>query len=299
MITVRVPATSANLGPGFDCLGLALPLFNRLTLAPAERLAIENVGPEAGGLPTDGSHLAHRAAARLCERVGRELPAWSLKMDVAIPQARGLGSSSAAIVAGLLAANAFWGSPLDTEGLLQLASEMEGHPDNVAPALFGGVTAAFEAGGAFRCLRLAATPPCPLVFAVPDFELSTEQSRKALPAQVPMADAVANVASVTALTTVMLGGPLEWLPHGLTDRLHQPYRLGLIRGAGAVVDSAREAGAWGTVVSGAGPTLLAFCRAGREAEVALAMQAAWRQAGVDCRTHVHATLAAGARVEPE
>lgn len=296
-VTVTVPATSANLGPGFDVLGLALPLYNRLTLEAAPALTIVNAGPEAAGLPTDERHLAHRAAAALCAELGEPVPAWRMTMEVHIPQSRGLGSSSAAIVAGLTAANAWFGSPLDRRGLLKLATRLEGHPDNVAPALYGGVTAAFVQDGEAHCLSLNDQSPAALVVAVPAFKLSTHEARQALPAAYVRADVVANLAAVTVLTTVMLTGKLEWLPYGLKDRIHQPYRLSLIPGADAVEAAAMSAGALGVVISGAGPTLLAFCPPGRQHGVASAMQEAWEDMGTGCRTLTFERLATGASLD--
>jgi homoserine kinase len=293
-IAVHVPATSANLGPGFDVLGLALPFYNRLTLAAAETLTIVNEGPEAAGLPTDETHLAHRAAALLCAELGKPVPAWRMTLDVQIPQSRGLGSSSAAIVAGLMAANAWFDSPLDTHGLLQLATRMEGHPDNVAPALYGGVTAAFTDNGVTHCVPLASRAPASLVAAIPDFHLATAEARKALPAAYSRADVVANLAAVTVLTTVMTTGAIEWLSYGLKDRIHQPYRLSLIPGADAVEAASSQAGALGLAISGAGPTLLAFCPSDARDGVAAAMREAWEEMGIGCRTLTFEALARGA-----
>jgi homoserine kinase len=297
MFTVHVPATSANLGPGFDCLGLAVPFYNRLRVSAAPALTIRHSGPECAGLPGDQSHLVHRAAAMLCEAIGKPVPTWCLELDVQIPQSRGLGSSSAAIVAGLWAANAWFDEPLDRQGLLQLACKIEGHPDNVAPALYGGVTAAFTQDGVSRCLPLAAQAPCALVVGVPSFELATAESRRVLPERYARADTVSNLAAVTVLTTVMVTGKVEWLPYGLRDLIHQPYRLPLIPGAEAVRERAEAAGAYGVVISGAGPSLLAFCPAERRDAVAAAMVEGWAQAGVTSRALAFTELATGAWVE--
>jgi homoserine kinase len=295
-VTVSVPATSANLGPGFDVLGLALPLYNQLTLGEADRLTISHTGPEAAGLPEDERHMAYKAAALLAQELGKPVPAWRMAMDVQIPQSRGLGSSSAAIVAGLVAANHWFGAPLDRQGILKLATRIEGHPDNVAPAIYGGVTAAFSDGDETFCLPLAEQAPCALVTASPDFKLSTAEARRALPAAYSRQDVIANLAAVTILTTVMVKGTLEWLPYGLKDRVHQPYRLSLMPGADAVEAAAIASGALGVVISGAGPTLLAFCPPERAPGVAAAMREAWEEMGIGCRTHEFEALAPGARL---
>lgn len=297
-LTIRVPATSANLGPGFDVLGLALPLYNTLTVEASDTLQIAHTGPEGQGLPTDARHLAHAAAAKLAAEIGRPMPTWRMTMDVQIPQSRGLGSSSAAIVAGLVAANHWFGEPLDLQGLLKLANRIEGHPDNVAPALYGGVTAAFADGEEAYCIPLNDQAPCALVTASPDFKLATAEARRVLPAAYARQDVVANLAAVTVLTTVMVKGTLEWLPYGLKDRIHQPYRLSLIPGADAVEAAAKDSGALGVVISGAGPTLLAFCPPERAHGVASAMAEAWEEMGLGCRTHTFETLASGARLVP-
>jgi homoserine kinase len=296
--TVRVPATSANLGPGFDLLGLAVPFYNRVKVSPAATLDIINAGPESTGLPTDVSHLVQRSAEKLFNRLGAPIPTWRLELDVQIPQSRGMGSSSAAIVMGLVAANHWLGGPLDQSGILALATDIEGHPDNVGPAIYGGVTAAFTDGDKTHCLVLAQKPPCALVMAVPAFELSTAEARKALPPTYSRSDVVANLGHVTILTTVMLTGAVEWLPYGLQDRIHQPYRLPLVPGAEAVGEAARNAGAWGVVISGAGPTLLALAPGPMADEVANAMTVAWSAQGIASRTLVFHELAAGACVEP-
>jgi homoserine kinase len=293
-VKLRVPATSANLGPGFDVLGLALPLENRVVVVPAERTSFVHTGPFGAGLPDDASHLSGVAARRLAAEVGLELPTWRWEIEVAIPPARGLGSSSAAIVAGLVAANEAFRRPLDGLRLLRLASELEGHPDNAAPAIFGGVTAAFAEGSTLWCLPLADRVPATLVAAVPDFRLSTAEARAVLPPTVSRADAIANVAAVTALTTVMLRQDVSWWAAGLGDRLHQPWRLPLVRGAEDVLAEARAAGAWGVVLSGAGPTLMAFAPPARAEAVAAAMDQAWRRHGVSPIVKQFTHLAAGA-----
>lgn len=296
--TVRVPATSANLGPGFDVLGLALPMWNTVAIAAAERTTITHTGPEAAGLPTGRGHLSLHAARTLAAELGRDLPDFAWTIDVVLPPSRGMGSSSAAIVGGLVATNEAFGRPLDREALLQLAARIEGHPDNVAPALYGGVTAAYMEDGRTTCIPITTYVPAALVLAVPDFRLSTNEARAVLPAAIPRADAIANIASVTALTTVMLTGEVSWWPLALRDRLHQPYRLMLIPGAEAVIAAAGEAGAWGTVISGAGPTLMAFAPARCAPDVGKAMAQAWQATGVNATIHVFEHLAEGAGPAP-
>ncbi|MEB3198304.1 MAG: homoserine kinase [Candidatus Sericytochromatia bacterium] len=292
-MNVRVPATSANLGPGFDVLGLALPLYNDLHLSHAEREHVVHTGPWASALSVESDHLSLQAARRVAALVGRALPPMRWDVTVRIPPARGLGSSSAAIVGGLVAANLLFDTPLSTSQLLMLATDMEGHPDNVAPALHGGVTAAFKDGADTWCLPLATAVPGSLVVAIPDFSLSTAEARQVLPVSVDRQAAIANLAAVTALTSVILTGNVSWWGRALKDQLHQPYRLPLIPGGTEVLEAAREAGAWGAVISGAGPTLLAVCPPDRAATIAAAMRDTWRPHG-NVITHTFNQLAAGA-----
>ncbi len=296
MLNVRVPASSANLGAGFDLYGVALPLYNELRVTPGESLSIHAIGPEASGLPADASNLTQRAAMRVCQQLDKPLPTWRLEAVVRIPQARGLGSSSAAIVAGLLAANAWYDMPLTRDDLMQLAVELEGHPDNVAAALYGGVCWAQSHNGRIQVVPVSDHIPGALVLAIPDLRLSTALSRQVLPKLVPHRDAVATVGAVTALTTVLLTGQHALWPQALSDHLHEPYRMPLIPGGLAVKDAALAQGAWGVVISGAGPSLLAVCPEDVASRVAQAMQQAWEKQNVGCHSVVVTELAKGALV---
>jgi len=285
MIRVRVPATSANLGPGFDALGLALRLYNTLELWDADAPVIEVEGEGAAALPRDPSHLAYRAARAVVERAGRAArrpapQAFGLRQRNHIPLTRGLGSSAAAIVGGAVAANARLGGPLDAQALLDLAAELEGHPDNVAPALLGGFVVCATTPSGVRWLRLA-SPSLAAVLAVPDCAVSTVEARRLLPAEVPFADAVFNVSRTALLVGALGAGRTDLLAEATEDRLHQPYRAALVPGLAQVLAAARRAGAWGAVLSGSGPAVLAF---GDAAGIGAAMAEAFRAAGVGCRT---------------
>jgi homoserine kinase len=285
MIRVRVPATSANLGPGFDAVGIALRLHNTLTLEPAAAPEIEIVGEGAGTLPRDPTHLAYRAAAAVVSRAGvsagsRAPKAFRLRQHNRIPLARGLGSSAAAILGGAAAANALLGDPLDSQALLDLATEMEGHPDNIAPALLGGLVVCARTAGGVRWMRL--TPPrLRGVIAVPDYAVSTDEARRLLPAHVPFADAVFNVTRTALLIAALCGGRADLLGDATQDRLHQPYRARLIPGLADVFAAATRAGAYGAALSGSGPSVLAF---GDAPGIGDAMAAVFRDAGAGCRT---------------
>jgi homoserine kinase len=297
VITVRVPATSGNLGPGFDVLGLALRLHNTLTLEAAESPDIEIQGEGAAALPRDPSHLSYRAALAVAARGGKgrapRVRAFRLRQHNRIPLARGLGSSAAAIVGGAVAANALLGTPLDSQGLLDLATEMEGHPDNVAPALFGGLVICAKTSQGVRWMRLAPAP-LRLVVAVPDFPVSTEDARRLLPDRVPFADAVFNVARTALLVGALTGGRTDLLSDATQDRLHQPYRERLVPGLRDVFAAALRAGAYGVMLSGSGPAVLAL---GDAPGIGEAMAGAFRAAGAGCRSHALEIDTEGAVVE--
>lgn len=294
MVTVRVPATSANLGPGFDVLGLALPWDNIFRVTPSDTMELVHHGPYADSVTVRGTHLAFAGAQTLALLVGQPLPTWRWDIHVAIPPARGLGSSSSAVVGGMLVANEAFGRPLDLDNLLALAIQIEGHPDNAAPALYGGVTAAFTDMKDRWCVPLTQQIQASVVVAVPHITQSTAESRRALSTQVSRSAAVYNIAAVSALTHALLtGNPDSW-HYGLRDQLHQPDRLPRLRGAEQVLRAAREAGAFGAVLSGSGPTLLAFTPPERAAAVAEAMQLTWAAHDIQVETRYFDTLAPGA-----
>lgn len=278
MITVRVPATIANFGPAFDVLGLAVALHNTVDAAPADAPWVEVHGEGEGELPDDATNLVYRAASTVAERAGART-AFSLVCRNRIPLARGLGSSAAAIVAGAVAANALLGSPLSPDELLDLAWTMEGHPDNVAPALLGGAVLSDVSAGKVAWTRLEPQLDAALVAAIPEFAVATEAARRVLPAQVPFRDAVSNIGRAAWLVAALLTGRRELLPHALDDALHQPYRAPLIPGMMSVVAAAREAGAFGAVLSGSGPTIVAVAPPERAEAVGRAMTGAYERAG--------------------
>ena len=282
-VTVRTPASTANLGPGFDTLGLALRLHNRLRLVPADGPVTVTVAGEGEGLlETGAGNLAYCAVERLFREVGRPAPSLALYLENAIPVSRGLGSSSTAIVGGLVGANALLGEPLDREQLLALAVEMEGHADNVAPALLGGfqVSSLTEEG----LLHLAIPLPTGLraVVCVPEAQVSTTDARRVLPAQYSRADAVFNIGRVSLLVAGLLTGRTDVLRAAMQDRIHQPYRAALVPGYEAALEGALAAGAAGVCLSGSGSTMLALTT-GDPTPVGEAMTAAVRAAGSEAR----------------
>jgi homoserine kinase len=287
-VSVSTPASTANLGAGFDCLGLALNLRNVVELWDLGRgsgLEIDIEGEGEDRLPTDSRNLIARAAERVFAKVGRRA-AGLLRLHAinGVPLSSGLGSSSATIVGGLVAANALVEGGLTREALLRLAYEMEGHADNAAAALYGGLTLVSAAGSELMA-RAVPVPAMRVVIALPAMRLSTAEARDALPPQVPMADAVYNVGHALFTVEALRSGDEALLRWAVGDRLHTPYRQKLIPGYAAVVAEAHKAGALAVTLSGAGPSLLAFAK-DRHAEIAAAMQAAFQANGLQCRTFV-------------
>lgn len=281
-VTVQVPATTANLGPGFDCLGLALDLHNTVEVEPAgDSPCIAVVGEGAEIIPRDARNLVYRAIESVFRTVGRPAPGLRITLINWIPLMSGLGSSSAAIVAGVVAANALVDAPLSRAELLRLAVDLEGHPDNVAPALLGGlvIVALGETGPIYRRLEV---PPLPVVVAVPDFRVATATARAALPDKVPLVDAVFNIGRTALVVQALMSGDYMLLERTMHDRLHQPYRAPLVPGFDEVVEAARGAGASGVALSGAGPSVVAFAPHDLEA-IGAAMCDAFAHHGLTAR----------------
>jgi homoserine kinase len=275
-VHIRVPATSANIGPGFDAFGLALAhhdLVEARVAGPDVR--VEVAGEGAGELPADGTHLVARAMAAAFAELGENPPGLRLRCRNRIPQARGLGSSSAAIVAGVLLARALTEDGerrLDDAAALALASRIEGHPDNVAPCLLGGFTIAYLTDGVGRAVRLTPSPAVTPVVYVPSVRGLTAQARAALPSDVPHADAAFNAGRAALLVHALTVDP-ELLLSATEDRLHQDYRSPAMPATSALVRRLRAEGV-AAVVSGAGPTVLALMRPG---EVAPEPEPSWRK----------------------
>ncbi|GCE76318.1 homoserine kinase [Cellulomonas biazotea] len=262
-VRVRVPATSANLGPGFDALGVALTLHDELEVRAlgTSGVRVEVTGEGAGEVPDDESHLVVQALRAALDHVGAPQTGLHLVCHNRIPHGRGLGSSAAAVVAGIVAARALVAEPesLDDAVALALATQMEGHPDNAAPALLGGATVAWtDAAGGVDAARIAVHPDVVPVAVVPATHLSTKAARGVLPATVPHGDA-AFQAGRAALLVEALGRRPDLLLAATEDRLHQQYRRPVMRHSMALVDVLRAAGV-PAVVSGAGPTVLALAR---------------------------------------
>ena len=283
-VKIQVPATTANLGPGFDCIGAALSLYNRFAFSPltsdsvAVKIAV--TGKESSRVTTDETNLAYQAFVKFYTKLGKTPPPIFIEIDLDVPLARGLGSSATAIVGGLMGANQLAGAPLEETALMELAIAIEGHPDNVVPALLGGCRLAATAGNQWAIADIPWHPEIVPVVAIPDFELSTAEARKVLPADYSRADAIFNAAHLGLLVRALETGRGDWLGVAMQDKIHQPYRQSLIKGYEEVRSAALSAGAWEMVISGAGPTLLALTSPATAAAVAAAMDNAWKLLGV-------------------
>ena len=275
-VTVKVPGTSANCGPGFDCLGLAVTIYNELelTLLEENKIVIEATGDGSDSIPTDEKNIVWKSARMVLER-SKQLDRFKgaiIKMNNHIPMSRGLGSSAAAIVAGLVGANEILNKPFDKHELLKFATEIEGHPDNVAPALFGGFTVSVVDKGQVQTFSFLPKIKLKMVVAVPDFQLSTRTARQVLPQNVPIKDAIFNISRASMLVASLIQGKEKFLSSAFDDVLHQPYRKNLVPGMNEVFISAKKAGALGVALSGAGPCLIAFTSANKKIENEIATE---------------------------
>lgn len=256
MVKIKVPATSANLGSGFDSLGLALTMYNTVYMEESDRCDIASL--DGVSVPVDEDNLIYSTAKRLYEITGETFRGLKIRQSNVIPMSRGLGSSSACLVAGLLGANRLLGDPLDDDSILNLAAAMEGHPDNVAPALLGGlVTSAVDEGKVYS-VSVPVDAEFKFVALIPKKPLPTSHARSVLPDSVSRSDAVYNLSRAALMTSALFSGNFEKLRIATGDRLHQPYRLGLIKGGDAAFRIARELGAYGVYISGAGSTIMAI-----------------------------------------
>lgn len=258
VVRVKVPASTANLGPGFDTLGMALSLYSWIELSPSDRTVFHLHGEHMKGLPQDKSNLIYKVSQMVFQEAGVSVPNLEISMHSDIPLTRGLGSSASAIVGALAAANALIGSPLSDAKLFDMATALEKHPDNVGASLFGGIVAATWDGHHADYVRIA--PPADLgtLVVIPDFQLSTAKARDALPAQVKMEDAVYNISRSSLLTAALSTGRLDLLREAMKDRIHQPYRAPLVPGMPKILNEAPDKGALGVALSGAGPTIIAL-----------------------------------------
>ena len=277
-VEVAAPATTANLGPGFDCLAMALDVWNTVTLEVGGR-GVEVHGEGDGVLSLGADNLVHRAADALFRETGVSPPNFALTCHNAIPLERGLGSSAAAVVGGLLAANALCGEPLSPHDLLRLAVRLEGHPDNAAAALFGGCQIVAQDGDDLLCAPAPLPSGLRAVLFIPEEAMNTAQARAVLPPVVSRQDAAFNAARTALLVNALAAGRLEHLRTATQDRLHQPQREVLFPAMRLIFSAALNAGAHGVFLSGAGSTVLALASA-REMTIGYEMADVAEKAGV-------------------
>lgn len=268
-VSVKVPATTANIGPGFDCLGMALPIYNTITIEEtvlpgtgieinviAESAAIDELSLEH--IPLDENSLVYKAVELLYNSIGQTPSELKINIHSNIPVARGLGSSASVIVGALIAANELLGKPADEVALLSIACEIEGHPDNITPAIVGGlVLSSQEDDGSVIYRKLDWPTEWAITVCVPDFELSTDIARSVLPKEVPMKDAIFNAQRLGMFVQAVNTKDADLMKLALKDRLHQPYRMKLVPGLDKIMDNLRHIDSvLGCVLSGAGSSIL-------------------------------------------
>ena len=292
-VSVKVPATIANLGPGFDSFGLALPLYNIVTVEetvlPGSGIQISiineknNDETDLADIPTDKTNIVYKAIELLYNFIGQTPNELKITIKTQIPVSRGLGSSASVIVGGLIAANELLGRPADEKVLMSIASEIEGHPDNITPAFKGGITlSSWEDDGSVLYRKLPWNDEWKLMVCVPDYELNTEISRSVLPKKVPMKDAIFNLKRASMLIDALYSKDEELLKASLFDKLHQPYREKLVPGLVEIFNNLKHVnGVIGTVLCGAGPSILVIYNGIGVAEIKETVANSWNYFNVE------------------
>lgn len=295
-VSYKVPATTANLGPGFDCLGLALPIYNIITIEetvmPSTGIEVnvmkdfENAEliEELDSIPNDKDNIVYKAVEILYNLVGQDPSEIKINIKSSIPIAKGLGSSASVIVGGLMAANDLLGNPADEAALLSIATEAEGHPDNVVPAILGGlVMSSMEDDGSVIYRRLDWPEDWHITVCIPDFELATNISRSVLPEKVPMEDAKFNARRLAMLIHAIDTVDAKLMKSALEDRLHQPYREKLVPGFKEIKEALKhEENVLGTVISGAGPSIVIFSQKNNIEKIYQTVKEIWDNMNVHC-----------------
>ena len=294
MISAKIPCSTSNLGPGFDTLGLALDRYLELTVTESTSLTITVEGNGKEHIAVDETNLVYNAMKVTAQRLGKPLPPVALHLKNNIPAYGGLGGSGAAIAGGVFAANALLNGGLTKDEMLMVAVGIEGHPDNVSAALFGGLTInCFDAQRTVHCRSVKIDHRLSVVACSPHFQVQTKEARKILPKEVTLKDAVTNIENAASLVAALMSGDLEALRYVTYERLHEQYRATLIPGYDAVRTAALEAGALSFNISGAGPTVFAFATSHQQS-IADAMRRAFESAGQRATAEVMAVENAGA-----
>ena len=290
-VTARVPATTANLGPGFDCFGMALPLYNEITIEetvmPGTGIEISIISDNKDDLdimtiPTDKDNIVYKAVELLYNSIGQTPSELKITIKSGIPITRGLGSSAAVIVGGLMAANELLGRPADEAALLSIATDIEGHPDNVTPAIVGGtVIASQENDGSVVYRKLNWPDEWKIMVCVPDYELATDIARSVIPKEIPLKDASFNLRRSAMFVQAVLTKDEELMKLALTDKLHQPYRMKLVPGLNEIIDNLKhEEDVIGCVLSGAGPTILVITKGNSQERIKDIVKNTWADLNV-------------------
>jgi homoserine kinase len=298
-VTVTVPATTANLGVGFDCLGAALTMTNEFQFVVVDSdttLKIMVEGEEADKVGLGENNLIYRSLVQFYQHIEQTPPPLEITIKLGVPLSRGLGSSATAIVGGLMGANGLAGNPLNQWEIMEMAIAIEGHPDNVVPALQGNCLLSVEDRGEWQISQIPWHQDIIPIVAIPNFELSTREARSVLPTEYSRSDAVFNISRMGLLIRALETNNPSWLKTALADKLHQPYRQALITGYQEVEQAALASGAYGMVISGAGPTLLALTSPEKAEQVVTAMKTAWCSKGVEAQVRSLAINPSGAKV---
>jgi len=289
MIKIRVPATIANLGPGFDCLGLALKLYLNLEIEETEEgLVIEyqGEGAEKFSLKKKEETLIWKSINLVLKKTHKDIHKKGLKIKVLnkIPITRGLGSSASAIIGGIVGAARLYGIDLTNQEMLGLALSLEGHMDNIVPALIGGLTLAYKTGqGEIKWARIKTPLDLRIVLAVPEFTLNTKEMRKVLPQKVTLSQAIFNLSRSALLVNALQNSDWEVLVEAMEDKLHQPYRTPFIPGIEDMFSQIKKIGLAGVALSGSGPSIVSLIKKGREETISTIMKGAFLKAGINCR----------------
>lgn len=293
-VTVRAPATTANMGPGFDCIGMAFEMWNDLTVERG-RFHVSTDGEGADELPQDARNLVVTGVEAAFHRAGKEVPALNYSCHNRIPHGRGLGSSSAAIVAGLIAGAALAGARFENDDLVSLAADLEGHPDNVAPAIYGGCAIGVHDAGRWVVDTVPVPADLSAVVFVPDLMTNTHESRARLPERIPRSDAIYNIGRAAMLVSALHKSEFHLLRQATQDRLHQPLRGQAFPAMDRLIKAALNGGAHGAFLSGAGPSVMALTT-GREVTVMYEMAEAARISEVPGKPWVLKPARRGAHV---
>jgi len=292
MIKIRVPATTANLGPGFDCLGLALKLYLNLEIEEIEKgLVIEyqGEGAEKFSVKKKKDTLIWKSINLVLKRTYKDIHKKGLKIRVLneIPVTRGLGSSASAIIGGIVGVARLYNIDLANQEMLELALSLEGHMDNIVPALIGGLTLAYKTGKEeIKWTRIKTPLDLRIVVAIPEFTLNTEKMRKVLPQKVALPEAIFNLSRASLLVNALQNSDWEVLAEAMEDRLHQPYRTPFIPGIEDMFSQIKKTGLAGVALSGSGPSVVSLTKVGSEEAISKIMKDAFLDAGIACRVLV-------------